>query len=355
MRKKSIVFLMLAFALTSCKQSQTESLKSTFRSVKWTEVLPSSSNNQEYVLPAKVEAAQDVNLSFRVAGVIEKYSGKNGAYVKKGDTLVYMDNRDYLLQYSATKAEYDAISGEANRVIALYKDGSVSENDYSKAVSGLKQITAKLNSHANALSDTRLVAPFDGYIQKLHYSDGETVGAGMPVVSFVLSSSQEVVVNIPYNTYINQDNFVGATAIVPQYPNSKIDLTFIGVSPKANLNQLYSMRFAIKPNSDVIVTPGMSMMVTLNYEGEQNQLLTLPLTALYQKDNKTYVWSINSDNSVKLNPIKVHNINSKGELIISEGVNAGDRVVTAGINNLTEGMKVEPFKQKSVTNIGGLL
>ena len=39
-------------------------------------------------------------------------------------------------------------------------------NDYDKAVAGIKQITAKYNAHKNALADTRLTAPFDGYIQK---------------------------------------------------------------------------------------------------------------------------------------------------------------------------------------------
>ena len=84
--------------------------------------------------------------------------------MSKGQLLAELDPRDYQLQYNATRAEYSQVKGESDRVIELYRRGSVSVNEYDKAVAAKKRITALYNVHRNALNDTRLKAPFDGYI-----------------------------------------------------------------------------------------------------------------------------------------------------------------------------------------------
>ena len=129
------------------------------------------------VYPGKVYAASDISLSFRVAGPIIAVLPEEGAFVKKGQLLAEIDPRDYKIQLAATEAEYKQIKGEAERVMELYKRGSIAINDYEKAVYGLKQITAKYEAHKNALRDTRLLAPFDGYVQKRFYDAHETVAA----------------------------------------------------------------------------------------------------------------------------------------------------------------------------------
>ena len=124
-----------------------------------------------------------------------------GNFVRKGQVLAQIDQRDYEIQLAATEAEYNQVKNEAERVIALYKKDVVTENQYYKAVHGLEQITAKYDSHKNALADTKLIAPYNGYVQKTYYSARETVGAGMPVVAMIGTATMEVEINIP-RTYM---------------------------------------------------------------------------------------------------------------------------------------------------------
>ena len=126
--------------------------------------------------PGKVRVATDADLAFRVSGTILRIPVKEGQYVKQGTLLAEMDPRDYKVQLSATEAEYKQIKGDAERVITLYQKGTASQSDYDKAVYGLQQITAKYDNHKNQLKDTRLVAPFDGYVQKVMRWRGETIG-----------------------------------------------------------------------------------------------------------------------------------------------------------------------------------
>ena len=148
-----------------------------------TETVKNYENELQVTYPGRVKAAADVDLAFRVAGPIIRIPVQVGSFVRKGEVIAEIDPRDYELQYKATEAEYKQIKSEAERVIELYNRKSVPENDYDKAVYGLQQITSKYNAHKNALKDTRLVAPFDGYIQKKYFDTDETVAAGMPVIS----------------------------------------------------------------------------------------------------------------------------------------------------------------------------
>ena len=73
--------------------------------------------------PGKVKAAEDASLSFRVSGTIRRIYVKEGARVRKGQLLADLDPTDYQIQLDATEAEYLQVKSEAERVMALYKDG----------------------------------------------------------------------------------------------------------------------------------------------------------------------------------------------------------------------------------------
>ena len=116
--------------------------------------------------PGKIKAASDVQLAFRVAGPILRFNAEVGEFVKKGEVLAEIDPRDYRLQYEATKAEYTQVTEESDRVIELYHRKSVPVNDYDKAVAAKQRIASLYHANLIALNDTKLKAPFDGYVQK---------------------------------------------------------------------------------------------------------------------------------------------------------------------------------------------
>lgn len=79
----------------------------------------------------------------------------------------------------------------------------------------MQQITSKYNAHKNALKDTRLVAPFDGYIQKKYFDTDETVAAGMPVISMIDTRYFEVEIDVPSSDYVRRHLFNRFTASCP--------------------------------------------------------------------------------------------------------------------------------------------
>lgn len=309
------------------------------------------------LLPAKVRTAQDIDVAFKVSGTLATTPVKVGQAVSKGETIAVMDDRDYAIQFSATEAEYNQIKGEVERVINLYKTNSVSRSDYDKAVAGLQQITAKYNAHRNALEDTRLKAPVDGRVVEIIHSEGETVGAGYPVVRLAGGTIPEVEVSLPASAFLMRDNFTSITAKINLFPNRTFPLEILSINQSANLNGLYPARLSFaNSKSAAQVTAGMVATVTFGYKNAPKGRLSIPSSALVCRDGKSAVWLYDAaSGTVSTVEVETADILSNGRVIILHGLSEGEQVVSAGTRSLREGMKVKPIAPKSATNKGGLL
>ena len=271
--------------------------------------------------------------------------------------LAELDPTDYQVQLDATEAEYKQIKAEAERVMALYKDNGTTPSANDKAVYGLKQITAKYQHHKDQLGYTRLYAPFSGYIQKRLFEAHETIGAGMPVLSMISSGAPEVEINLPAAEYIRREQFDQYYCTFDIYPEQTYLLKLISVTPKANANQLYTMRLQLLADKQPIPSPGMNTMVTIRCDSDSPRNLSVPGNAILQKNGKACVFVYNpSDNKVSSREVTVVRLMSDGRSIItSDGLKPGDLIVSAGIHYIENGEIVKPLPVASETNIGGLL
>ena len=351
--KKSMIIVTCLLFLVGCRENR--QTNNAVRSIKADTVKVyglAGSNN----FPGKVVAPSDINLAFRVSGPIGKVYTPMGTYVKKGDLLAQIDPRDYELQLAATEAEYNRIKAEVDRITELHEKGSVTPNDYDKARYGYQQIAVKLNAHRNALKDTRLLAPVDGYIQKRLFEPGETVGAGTPVIAMIATGSGEVEINIPSADYIRRDQFSDYYCRTEIFPGSTFPLELIGITPKANANQLYTMRFRMRGRADELPGPGMSVMVTIQFRNKETRTFSIPLSAVFQSESRSTVWIYDSaTGTVTPRPITLSEILTDGRVVVSSGLEAGELVVTAGVHSLKEGQKVKLIPEVTATNVGGML
>ena len=340
------------FIFATCTQKASE--EKTVKTVK-IDTVRIYGEKSSSTFPGKVKAASDVNLAFRISGPVSKVYAEAGAFVKKGQLLAEIDARDYAIQLSATEAEYKRIKAEVERIVTLYEKGSATPNDYDKAVYGLQQITAKYEAHKNALTDTKLCAPFDGYIQKRFFEAGETIGAGMPVISMISANLAEVEINIPSSDYFLRDRFDTFSCRMDIYPDNNFPLELIGIAQKANLNQLYTVHLKMKESKPLMPTPGMTVMVTVQYKMEESALVQIPLSAVFEHNGASCVWVYNEDSqTVENRPITPVEIFKDGNVVVSEGLKAGEIVTTAGVHVLHQGEKVKLLPQVSSSNIGGL-
>ena len=340
--------------LASCNSSTKDARE--YQTVKIDTV--TSANGQTYLqYPGKVKAARDISLAFRVSGTIRKIYVKDGARVQAGQLLAELDPTDYQVQLDATEAEYKQIKAEAERVMALYKENGTTPSANDKAVYGLKQITAKYQHHKDQLGYTRLYAPFNGYIQKRLFEAHETIGAGMPVLSMISGGAPEVEINLPAAEYIRREQFNQYHCTFDIYPDPSYPLKLISVTPKANANQLYTMRLQLVADKHPVPSPGMNTMVTIRCDSDDTHSMSVPCNAILQKDGKAGVFVYTpSDNKVSRREVTIVRLMSDGRCIItSDELKPGELVVSAGIHHIQSGETVKPLPAASKTNIGGLL
>ncbi|MGN0224069.1 MAG: efflux RND transporter periplasmic adaptor subunit [Muribaculaceae bacterium] len=307
--------------------------------------------------PGRVKAAEEVNMAFKVSGNLLRVLPEEGAYVRSGQLLAELDPRDYQLQYDATLAEYNKVKAEADRVIRLWGDSAVSADAYDKARYGLQQITAKLDNARNQLEYTRLTAPFDCYVQRRLFEPPSVVSAGMPVVMLISAGAPEVEINLPASAYRNRQHIAGFSARFGADAEAT-RLPLISYAPQANANGLYSVRLAVPSTVAERPTPGMSVMVSVQFNATESTSadtsVTIPSAALFEREGRSMVW-VYADSTVTAREVTVEVLHVDGSASVSNGLQGGERVVSAGVHSLSEGQRVHPLPQASSTNVGGLL
>ena len=345
---------LVCLCLASCSTQTQDNSK--IKTVK-TDIVRANSTNSLLQYPGRVKAAEDVSLAFRVSGTIRKIHVKDGQPVKAGQLLAELDPTDYQIQLDATEAQYKQVKSEAERVIALYKDGGTTPMAYDKAVYGLKQITALYEHHKDELSYTKLYAPFGGFVQKHLFESHETVGAGMPVLQMVGKGSPEVEINIPAAEYINRERFGNYQCTFDIYPGKTYTLKQIGITHKANSNQLYTMRLQLETEGLPMPSAGMNTMVSIRLNDEASNELIIPTNALLQENGRSCIFVYHPETGiVQSKEVSILRLTSDGRSIItSSSLKPGDIIVTAGIHSIRDGEQVKPLAPASATNVGGLL
>lgn len=347
---KAFTLAIMSLLVLSCAQNKTVDKKPL--PVK-ADTVKVSGNAATLEFPGKVTAAKEVNMAFQVAGKLEKIYVQDGTSVEKGQLIASLDDRDYRTQLEAAEAEYNSIKAEAGRVTRLYEQKATSAANYDKARYGLQQITAKYENCKNQLADTKIYAPFSGRIQKHYYDAPAIVGAGMPVVCLVADGSREIEINVPAKEYKNIGVNCRFEAVFSFLQGNNVELRYLSTSPKANSNQLYTVRLAIDGNQRAIA-PGMNAIVKVDRTNAAAHSLSINTTSLFSKEGRTFVWKV-QDGKAVMREVSVDRFTSDGSAVISDGLSEGDVIITAGIHKITEGQSVSIIPEASKSNVGGLL
>lgn len=356
MKKIFIVFFISLWILPGCIQEKKQEKE--FTPIVKIGVVSDYGESTKFEYSGRVVSASKANLAFRVSGKISHIAVGQGDYVRQGQLLAEIDDRDYRTQLKATEAEYTQIKAEAERVINLYNKESVTRSDYDKAVAGLTQISSKYEAHKNALADTRLYAPFDAYVQELKYEENEMVAQGYPVISIIGAGTPEIEINIPASDYIRRNDFKSFSASIELFPQEIFPLQLISISQKANLNQLYTMRLSLHPNhKGPIPTAGMYANVVIDVAQKKTSEGIIPLSAIFEYKGNSAVWVFN-EKTERITPriVVPSEILLNGMVIIDKGVVPGEKIVVAGVHSLSEGQKVRTLStENKKTNKGGML
>ena len=302
-------------------------------------------------LTGEIQPRYQADLGFRVNGKILQRPVDVGTQVKRGDLLARLDPQQYKQDLEVAKSEIAVAEAEVTRSQAqeyrqreLLKNGNTTRVQYDQALKTFKTAEAQLDSAqakqiqaSENLGYTDLKADNDGVITAIGADAGQVVSAGQMVVRLAQAGEREGVFNIAEGAFKTRPK--DPTVVVHLVSNPQIEVAgkVRYISPQADpATRTYTVRISL-PDAPPQMRLGANVVGTVTLD--QGQSVTIPGSALFQKDGKPAVWLVEKNNTVQLKPITVQRYQDDS-VVVGDGLAQGDVVVTAGVQKLLPGQKV---------------
>lgn len=351
MKLLSKVCLMLSFiTLAACSNEENQSLESPVTKLKPVRTMTVSLGAQSVKsFPGVVDAIQSAEIGFRVSGVLKKVNVKEGEQVNKGQVIAELDQTDFKISLNATQSEYDRTSADFNRAKKLIKKGAISQSDFEKLKAQKNTAISQLDSAKQNLKYTVLKSPFDGVLAKLYLSNFEKVSSSEKFAVIQDMSAFEVSIDIPESIMIKlkrHENNHEVYATFDGIHERKYPLTFKEISTRPDeQTQTYPIKFIMQPPSSINVLPGMSTTVfAIENNNMVNHDVYVPSHSVLEDSAGRFVYiAKQTDNkmeaTIERRSIVVGLLNENGIQVV-QGLNVGDKVITAGMSKVSQGLKV---------------
>ena len=299
-------------------------------------------------------AAQQASLSFKVAGTISVLDAAVGDRVREGQVIAALDPSGFRLRLQQAEAELLRAEAERRnaavsyeRVKGLYESRSASRTELDTARAASESTNALVSAATRAvelakldLSYTSLGVRQDCSVVDVVADVGENVGAGQPVVVVNCGAHLEIAITVAETLIAHFSPGLHGTITFDSLPGR----TFPGVVSEVGVAATgTAFPVTVRMEAAGEVRSGLAAQVDFAFElGESATIL--PAVSVAQDERGRFVYTlVDGDEAgvgvIRRKPVDVGELTSRGLEVIS-GVSPGDRVVTAGISVIRDGMKV---------------
>ncbi len=337
-------------------------------------------------LPGRAKAYRIAEVRPQVGGIILTQNFNEGSFVKEGETLYQIDPALYNATLGQAKAALEkakanqfAAQAKADRINALSDSKAVSKQDIDDANSLLHQANADvLAAEANVktaeinLNYTRMLAPISGQIGKSNFTQGALVAAGQSLEMATIQQINPMRVDLTYsvNEFTEMQQKI-RNGTLTNHIEGKSDADNFSVRLIMDDGSEYPHKGRVKfsdrtvdsttgsiliqaefPNPEQMILPGMFVRAIVE-QGVQKDTITIPQRAIFRDPTgRAMVVVITPKNTAEIRPVEIDQ-SFGNEWIISKGLNAGDRIVVAGIqqvNSALRGSKVVKVKATEIAD-----
>ncbi|MBW8907722.1 MAG: efflux RND transporter periplasmic adaptor subunit [Mesorhizobium sp.] len=300
-----------------------------------------------------VQPQYSADLAFRLLGRVVSRDVKVGDLVTKGTTIAALDPTALELAVQVSKADLSnaqaqfanaAASEDRQRQLLASANTPQATFDTAQqarqsAQAGVERANAALAKSQEQLGYARLFSDFDGVVTATGAEVGQTVSPGQTVVTVARTDPREAVVDIPDRLIGDLSVGTPFDIILQSLPTIKTEAKLREIAPQSE-GATRSRRVKL-----TLVNPPtafrLGSTITATRMTKVTPTIELPMSALLEKDGAAKVWVVDpQSSSVATREIKIASKNG-ATFTVAEGLEAGMRVVTAGVHSLSEGQKVK--------------
>ncbi len=303
-------------------------------------------------LTGHVQAQEEVSLSFRIGGRMIDRRVNVGDRVKAGQVIATLEPDPWLDALATARANVAAAMAQLvqarnhfNRQDSLLKDGWTTRANWDMALQAqqtaqaqVDAAEAQLNTARNNVAYTQLVADSDGSVTARGAEPGEVVPAGRMIVQIARQGGRDAVFDVPARVITAAPPDPEVTVFLTSDPSVRATGRVREVAPQADpVTRTFQIRVGL---SDPPEAMRLGSTITGSIQLGDRAGIDIPASALTSTNRQPAVWVVDPKTStVSLRNIDVQRYDISS-VMVSQGLEPGDVVVTAGVQSLRPGQKI---------------
>jgi RND family efflux transporter MFP subunit len=303
-------------------------------------------------LTGRIEAEDEVALAFRISGRVLENSGKLGDRVEPGQVVARLESQNELNALRAAQANLAAAQGQLTqaqnhfeRQDTLLKQGWTTRANHDQAKqaqqtaqSQVDAAEAQLKTAHDLVSFTELKADAPGVLTAIGPAAGEVVQAGQMIVRLARKDGRDAVFDVPAQLIHSAPSDPQIAVSLTNDPAETARGRVREVAPQANpVTRTFEVKVGL---TDPPPAMRLGATVTGRMEMDSTPIIEIPATALTRVNQQPAVWIVDpSSRTVSMRNVDVLRFD-QATVAVSQGLDTGEIVVTAGVQALHPGQKV---------------
>lgn len=362
---KTIQWAMMLGILTglaACDVNMPKETQSSFETM----TVKKSDIEVPYKFSARIKGQNDVTVTPQVSGQLMEICVAEGQQVKKGQTLFIIDSRNAQLELEAAEANLQAALAQENSAKLEYESNknlfdkkivssymlTNSENTYKQAQATVAQARASVNRAKVNLGFCTITASVSGVIGEIPVRVGDQVSqltqltilsgnttmyAEISVTEAIIESMvqegmkaadvEKYIADLPEATFVMKNG--------TEYPHKGHVVSLTGVVNSATGSLTSKISF---PNPEGHLYSGTQGTIVVSFE--EKGVIVVPQNAVVRLQDKSLIYKVQADSTATAVDVMTEDAGNGKDFIITSGLHVGDKIVTTGANNVTEGQKV---------------
>lgn len=367
MKKKNVMTMAVTLAaamvgMVSCSLDMPQETQSSFETM----TVKKSDIELPYKFSARMKGQNDVTITPQVSGQLMRICVAEGQQVKRGQLLFVIDSRNAKLELEAAQANLQAALAQENSAKLEYESNknlfeknivssymlNNSENQYKQAQAAVAQARASVNRAKVNLGFCSITAPVSGIIGGIPVRPGDQVSPMTELTMLSGNTAMYAEISLPESILesmaqlgIKANEVDEHLAKLPaatfvtksgtEYPHKGHVVSLSGVVDSSTGSLTCKISF---PNPDGHLYSGIQGTIVIPFS--EKGVIVIPQFAVVRLQDKAQVYKVKADSTATSVEVKTEDTGNGKEFIVTSGLKVGDRIVTNGANNVTEGQKV---------------
>lgn len=361
-KKYWLILPLMVLVFSGCDDEKSpEEVVKTLRPVKFITAGKSTSGRSRTYFGTS-QAQHEAKLSFRVAGIIQDIAVKVGDQLKSGDAIAGLEKVSFELEVDKQRAslaqmESDRRKTESDykRTKELYENNNVSIEELESSRTSVESARAQVAFSKKTLKQkeldlgyTKLKSSGNCSVAEVFKEINENVTAGENIVSLSCGKVNEVKISVPENFINSIQKGMLAKVKFDSIANRTFNAKVTEVSVSSSSATTFPVILTLNDLHDTNIRSGMASEVTFTFHKNRDKnssILYLPPIAVGKDANGRYVFVVKPTKSageglIKRQSVRIGELTSSG-IEVFEGVESGDKIVTAGMSVIRDGLIVK--------------